>query len=139
MFYFIFPTHRYLQQLILKTVDFQLRAHRLVLSACSGVFRQLFRLVLLNIQNPGNTKGEVSRTVNLLFDWFGISCMSTDNFCFYLLNRLIQTIQTGGQWYSDTSPFSIPCQNLFRLVRFITSISEVEQVASLNKDDIVEQ
>ncbi len=24
-------------------------------------------------------------------------------------NRLIQTTQTGGQQYSDTSPFSIPC------------------------------
>jgi hypothetical protein len=47
-------------------------------------------------------------TVGLLFDWFGISCMTTDNFCFYLQNRLIQTCQTGGQWYSDTSPFSIP-------------------------------
>jgi hypothetical protein len=34
--------------------------------------------------------------------------MTTDNFCFYLQNRLIQTNQTGGQWYSDTSPFSIP-------------------------------
>ena len=34
--------------------------------------------------------------------------MTTDNFCFYLQNRLIQTCQTGGQWYSDTSPFSIP-------------------------------
>jgi len=34
--------------------------------------------------------------------------MTTDNFCFYLLNRLIQTSQTGGQQYSDTSPFSIP-------------------------------
>jgi hypothetical protein len=30
-------------------------------------------------------------------------------FVFYLQNRLIQTSQTGGQWYSDTSPFSIPC------------------------------
>jgi hypothetical protein len=29
-------------------------------------------------------------------------------FCCYLQNRLIQTSQTGGQWYSDTSPFSIP-------------------------------
>jgi len=28
--------------------------------------------------------------------------MKTDNFCFYLQNRLIQTIQTGGQWYNDT-------------------------------------
>jgi hypothetical protein len=34
-------------------------------------------------------------------------------FVFYLQNRLIQTSQTGGQWYSDTSPFSIPCMNLF--------------------------
>jgi hypothetical protein len=40
--------------------------------------------------------------------------MTTDNFCFYLLNRLIPTSQTGGQWYSDTSPFSIPWfQSLF--------------------------
>jgi hypothetical protein len=39
---------------------------------------------------------------------FSISMMATDNFCFYLQNRLIQTSQTGGQWYSDTSPFSIP-------------------------------
>ncbi len=29
-------------------------------------------------------------------------------FCFYLQNRLIQTSKTGGQQYSDTSPFSIP-------------------------------
>jgi hypothetical protein len=35
--------------------------------------------------------------------------MTTDNFCFLLQNRLIKTSQTGGQWYSDTSPFSIPC------------------------------
>jgi hypothetical protein len=30
--------------------------------------------------------------------------MTTDNFYFYLQNRLIQTSQTGG----NTSPFSIP-------------------------------
>ncbi len=57
----------------------------------------------------GNTKGSPHCTVGLLFDWFGISCMTADNFCFYLQNRLIQTSQTGGQRYSDTSPFSIPC------------------------------
>jgi hypothetical protein len=34
--------------------------------------------------------------------------MTTDNFCFYLQNRLIQTSQSGGQQNSDTSPFSIP-------------------------------
>ncbi len=37
--------------------------------------------------------------------------MTTDNFCFYLQNRLIQTSKTGGQWYSDTPPFSIPWLN----------------------------
>jgi hypothetical protein len=30
--------------------------------------------------------------------------MMTDNCCFYLQIRLIQNSQTGGQWYSDTSP-----------------------------------
>ncbi len=34
--------------------------------------------------------------------------MTTDNFCFYLQNRLIQTSQTGGQWYSDTSSLVFP-------------------------------
>ncbi len=34
--------------------------------------------------------------------------MMTDNFCFYLQNKQIQTSETGGQWYSDTSPYSIP-------------------------------
>ncbi len=59
---------------------------------------------------PGNTKGgKYHCTVDLLFDWFGISCMTTDNYCFYLQNRLIQTSQTGGQRYNDTPPFSIPC------------------------------
>jgi hypothetical protein len=33
--------------------------------------------------------------------------MTADNF-FFLENRLIQTSQMGGQWYSDTSPLSIP-------------------------------
>ncbi len=41
--------------------------------------------------------------------------MTTDNVCFYLQNRLIQTSQTGGQWYSDTSPFSIPWFNIEKI------------------------
>jgi hypothetical protein len=45
--------------------------------------------------------------------------MTTDNFCFYLQNRLIQTVQTGGQLYNDTSPFSVPW--LATQKRFITS------------------
>ncbi len=55
-----------------------------------------------------NIAGKYHCTIDLLFDWFGISCMTTDNFCFYLHNRLIQTSQTGGQWFTDTSPFSNP-------------------------------
>jgi hypothetical protein len=56
----------------------------------------------------GILKGKHHCTVDLLIDRFGISCMTTDNFCFYLQNRLIQTSQTGGQLYSDTSPLVFP-------------------------------
>ncbi len=52
--------------------------------------------------------GKYHCTIDLLSDWFGISCMMTGNFCFYLQDRLIQTSQTGGQWYSDTSPLEFP-------------------------------
>jgi hypothetical protein len=38
--------------------------------------------------------------------------MTTDKFCFYLQNRLIQTSQTGGQWYSDTSPLVFPAATI---------------------------
>jgi len=68
--------------------------------------------------------GKYQCTVDLLFDWFGISCMTTDNFCFYLQNRLIQTNQTGGQWYSDTSPLSIPW--------FMIQASGLPLIASFN-------
>ncbi len=57
----------------------------------------------------GNTKGG-SITVPLTSCLTGFeSAVTTDNFCFYFQNRLIQACQTGGQWYSDTSFFSIPC------------------------------
>ncbi len=49
-------------------------------------------------------RGKHHCTIDLLCDWFGISCITTDSFCFYMLNRLIQTSKTGGQRYSDTSP-----------------------------------
>jgi hypothetical protein len=58
--------------------------------------------------HQGILMGSYHCTIDLLFDWFGISFTMTYNFCFYLQNRLIQTSQTGGQWYSDASPFSIP-------------------------------
>jgi hypothetical protein len=68
------------------------------------------RLTLAQIRE--NLRGKYHCTVDLLYDWFVISCMTIDIFCFYLQNRLIQTSQMGGQWYSDTSPFSIPFSDI---------------------------
>jgi hypothetical protein len=44
--------------------------------------------------------------------------MTTDNFCFYLQNRLILTSRTEGQRYSDTFPFSIACLNVISIKNF---------------------
>ncbi len=57
----------------------------------------------------GNTKGG-SITVPLTSCLTGLesAVWQLTFFCFYLQNRLIQYSQTGGQLYSDTSPFSIP-------------------------------
>ncbi len=69
-------------------------------------------LDLWNNQNvlqdkAGNTKGG-SFTVPLTSCLTGLEQLY-DNWQFlFLFTRLIQTSQTGGQWYSDTSPFSIP-------------------------------
>jgi hypothetical protein len=56
----------------------------------------------------GILRGKYHCTIDLLFDRFGlvrfanktkiVSCHTADS----------KTSQTGGQWYSDTSPFSIP-------------------------------
>jgi hypothetical protein len=62
------------------------------------------------LHDQGILKGDC--TIDLLFGQFGISCVTSDNFSFYLQSRLIQTSQTGGQWYSDTSPFSVPWHDL---------------------------
>jgi hypothetical protein len=43
-----------------------------------------------------------------MFDWFGLVCFVNINKNCQLPYNWIQTSQTGGQWYSDTSPFSIP-------------------------------
>jgi hypothetical protein len=57
----------------------------------------------------GNTKGEKYHcTTDLLFDWFGLVCLANKNKNCQLSYNRFQTSQTGGQSYSDTSPFSIP-------------------------------
>jgi hypothetical protein len=55
--------------------------------------------------------------------------MTTDNFCFYLQNRQIQTSQTGGQWYSDTFPLVFPGSThsvtvVLGVTKFLTIIVE---------------
>ncbi len=70
----------------------------------------MYNMVVLFLNLTGMTGALAPFSQGILKgEWFGISCMTSDNFCFYFQNRLIQTGQTGGQWYSDTSYFSIPC------------------------------
>jgi hypothetical protein len=72
----------------------------------SGTQTKMLSNYQFSFLNQGILKGDC--TVDLLLDWLGISCMTTDIFSFYLQTRLNQISQTAGQWYSDTSPFSIP-------------------------------
>jgi hypothetical protein len=69
------------------------------------MLRHEISMIAVNCPCREYLRGKYHCTVDLLFDWFGISCITIDNFCFCLQNRLIQTSQTGGQWYSDTSLF----------------------------------
>ena len=50
--------------------------------------------------------------------------MTTDDFCFYSQNRLIQTSQTGGQRYSDTSLFSITWKSRSQILAGIPNCSD---------------
>jgi hypothetical protein len=57
----------------------------------------------------GILKENYNCSIDLLFDWFGLVCFANKNNNCQLSNSWFQTSQTGDQWYSDTSPFSIPC------------------------------
>jgi hypothetical protein len=61
--------------------------------------------------------------------------MRTEIFCFYLRNRLIQTSQTGGQWYSDTSPFSIPCSECRGAFEFGSKMDRKVAKTSFNQTE----
>ncbi len=67
-----------------------------------------------NIHPPGNTKGG-SITVQLTSN---LVCFANKNENCQLSYNWFQTSQTGGQQYSDTSPFSIPCTHKSLLVLF---------------------
>jgi hypothetical protein len=51
---------------------------------------------------------EAQRAYKNLKKMYGIICVTTGNFCVYLQNTQIQTSQTGGQQYSDTSLLVFP-------------------------------
>ncbi len=61
-------------------------------------------------------------TIDLLFDWFGLACFANKNKHCQLSYNWFQTSQTGGQWYSDTFPFSIPWPSLL----WHTSVTRVK-------------
>jgi hypothetical protein len=58
--------------------------------------------------------------------------MTTDNFCFYMQNRQIQTGQTGGQRYSDMSPSSIPWASGHVLLSLALSCQTLQMETQLN-------
>jgi hypothetical protein len=62
----------------------------------------------MNSQSREYQKGMDHCTVDLLLDLFGLPCFANKNKKCQLSYSLFQTSQTGGQRYSDTSPFSIP-------------------------------
>ncbi len=66
-------------------------------------------LLGLMAQDRKYWRGKYHCTVDLLFDWFGLVCFENKNKICQLSCSWFQTSQTGGQWYSDTSPFSILC------------------------------
>ncbi len=70
----------------------------------------IFHQTALARFEPGNTKGG-SITVPLISCSTGLksAVRQLTIIVFICINRVIQTSQTGGRLYSDTSPFSIPC------------------------------
>jgi hypothetical protein len=61
-------------------------------------------------KTPGNTKGGIITVLltSCLTGLVGLVCFANKNKNCKLSFSWFQTSQTGGQWYSVTSPFSIP-------------------------------
>ncbi len=70
-------------------------------------------------------RGKYHCTIDLLFDWFILVCFANKDKNCQLLYSRFQTSQTGGLWYSDASPFSIPWMGLIKFCRSIVYWLEV--------------
>ncbi len=62
-------------------------------------------------------------TIDLLLDWFGLVCFVNKNINCQLSYSWFQTSQTGGEWYSDTSPFSIPWSTFWFSLRVVSLLA----------------
>ncbi len=83
--------------------------------------KDTLRRVRVTWFNQGILKGENHCTVDLLFDWFGISCMATNIFCFYLQNRLIQPVKQEVTGTVILPPLVFPGFNSLEKVRLADS------------------
>jgi hypothetical protein len=82
-------------------------------------------------------RGKYRCTVDLLFDWFGLVCFANKIKICQLSYSWFQTSQTGGQWYTDTSPFSIPWAIILDEGE-VTSLEVIGSVCMLRWLDICE-
>ena len=75
--------------------------------------KTLMKLTIsLWLLKPGNTKGgSITLPLTSYLTGLDSAVWQLTIFVFISQNRLIKTKQTGGQQYSDTCPFSIPCSN----------------------------
>ncbi len=101
---------RWLLQNFLSSFNLCEHDHKTVVINTSATVRHF--LPSLIIVNMARTRGKYHCTVDFLFDLFGLACFVNKNKNCQLSYSWFQTSQTGGQRYSDTSPFGVPCQNL---------------------------
>jgi hypothetical protein len=59
--------------------------------------------------------------------------MTTDNFCFYLQNSQIQTTQTGGHRYSDTSPLVFPALWYGNFIKGFLEIARISIMTDIGR------
>jgi hypothetical protein len=109
---------------IIQLPSFTNLAHAWCISKKILTFGNFFHFANISTSRawPGNTKGgSIHFTVDLLFDRVRLVCFANKNKNCQLSYSWFQTSQTGGQQYSDTSPFSIPWPGL--ILHFSTVIN----------------
>ncbi len=84
----------------------------------STIIRMQKYLVMTKITSQGIPK-EVSLYHWPPVDWFGLVCCANKNKNCQLLYSWFPTSQTGGQRYSDSSPFSIPWTSFRRWAHLV--------------------